>query len=177
MKLAGLDLAETDDINSAVAVLSDGEVRSEEFETNEEILDFLEDEKPEVVAVNSGMEESRELGEGEEELEDEGFIFTAAKDDTKRVRRFQDLEKRLIRRLDADERPEFVRYAPMITSRELAIDSDAGLESYGIETGEIRSSREMDAVLGAVTARFYQQGQVKDMGVIVPEPLSSVDDS
>jgi predicted nuclease with RNAse H fold len=177
MKLAGLDLSETDEINSAVAVLSDGEIESKEFETNEEIIGFIENEKPDVVAVNSGMEETRDLGEGEEELEDEGYIFTAAKDDTRRVRRFQDLEQRLLRRLDADERPEFIRYSPMITSRELAIDGDAGLESYGIETGKIRSSREMDAVLGAVTARFYQQGQVKDMGLIVPEPLSSVDDS
>lgn len=173
MKLAGVDLAESDEINSAVAVLSNEGVKSDEFETNEEILEFLEKEKPDTVAVNSGMEESRELSEGEEKLEDEGFIFTAAKDDTQRVRRFQDLKRRMIERFDADERPEFIRYSPMITNRELAIDGDAGLESYGIETDEIKSSRELDAVLGAITSRFYSQGQFKDMGVIVPEPMSS----
>ena len=64
----------------------------------------------------------------------------------------------------------------MITGRELAIDSDEGLEGYGIDSSGIESAQEFDAVLGAVTARFYQQGQVREMAVSVPEPVKEQDE-
>ena len=112
----------------------------------------------------------------EEELQEEGYIFTPASQDTKRVRRFQDLKRRLEQSMASEELPEFIRFDSVITGRELALEDDKGLESLGIETSDINSSKEFDAVLGAVTARFHDQGQTEDMGVVVPQALHEDDE-
>ncbi len=67
--------------------------------------------------------------------------------------------------------PALIRFEPHITAGELAIHGDDGLESYGIDTSGIRSAEQFDAALGAVTARFYQQNQARDIGIIVPENM------
>lgn len=169
MTYCGIILSETDEEKSAVAFLDD-EVKSQQVETNSEIAEKIEEASPAIVAVNTGLEESKTLSDGEEELQEEGHIFTPASQDTMRVRRFQDLKRRVEHVMGA-EAPEFIRFDSVITGRELALDDDRGLESLGLETSGINSSKEFDAVLGAVTARFHDQGQSSEMGVVVPEPL------
>jgi hypothetical protein len=71
------------------------------------------------------------------------------------------------------ESPDIIRFEPSITAEQLAIHDDAGFKSLGIDTSGIRSARQFDAALGAVTARFYSQNQYEDLGVIVPESLET----
>jgi len=168
--LCGVVLSETEDEDSSVAFLSD-DVESFTVSSNEEIVELVKDRKPSIIAVNTGLEERRRLSDEEEELQEEGFIFTPAKDDVKRVRRFQALKAHIAHELTGDEIPEYIRFDPVITGKELAADSDSALGGYGVDPSDIDSSNEFDAALGAVTARFFQENQVRDLSVSVPVPL------
>ena len=174
MIYCGIDLTEDDNTESTVAFLSDS-LETYSFETNTEIAEKVTEVQPDIIAVNTGLQERRGLSDEEEELQEECHIFTPASQDTQRVRRFQDLKKRIQANLAAEEMPEFVRYDPAITGKELALESDSALESLGVEASAIDSSREFDAVLGAITARFYDQGQASEMDVVVPEALHEDD--
>jgi len=137
------------------------------LDTNQEILEALPEEV-EVLAVNAPLENGKGLSEKEEELIDEGHMFSPSTHNKRLNRRalhFKQLmsENRLA--------TELIRFDPMITSKELAIDGDNALESHGVSSKKISNAEEFDAVLGAVTARFYQEGQCSDFGVQVPEPL------
>jgi|GEM_PF-468552 hypothetical protein len=167
--LCGISFGESGE-DAAVAFISD-ETESFSVESNKEILDLIKDRKPQIIAVDTGLKERGSLSEGEEKLQEEGFIFTPAEDDTRTVRRFLSLKGSISQTIPGDEIPEYIRFNPVITGRELAIDSDEGLEGYGINSSNIESAQEFDAVLGAVTARFYQQGQIREMAVSVPEPV------
>ena len=175
MSYTGIVLTEEDGNKSAIATLED-ELSSEKVETNQELVEKLKEASPDIVAVNTGLKEMRELSDKEEELQEEGHIFTPASQDTRRVRRFQDLKRRLEQSMASEELPEFIRFDAVITGRELALEDDKGLESLGLETSDINSSKEFDAVLGAVTARFHDQGQTEDMGVVVPKALHEEDE-
>ena len=168
--LCGIVFSETEEKDSSVAFLSDG-IESFTFETNEEVIELVKERKPQLIAVNTGLEERKRLSDGEEKLQEEGFIFTPAKDDVKRIRRFLAFKAFLAQKLSGDELPEYIRFDPVITGRELAIDTDEALEGYGIDASDINSAGEFDAALGAVTARFFQKNQVRDLSVSVPEPL------
>jgi hypothetical protein len=168
--LCGINFAEDDSSDSGVAFLGD-ELETFSVESNEEIIELVEERTPKIIAVNTGMQERESLSDGEEELQEEGHIFTPAQHDTQRVRRFEAFKGLLQRKLPGEEIPEFIRFDPVISGRELAIDTDSALESYGVDASGIESSAEFDAALGAVTARFYQQEQTEEMGVQVPESL------
>lgn len=170
-----INFSETDETESNVAFLGD-DLEVFTANSNEEILELVAERTPQIVAVNTGLKEMNRLSEGEEDLREEGHIFTPSQHDTKRVRRFQAFKGLLERKVSGDEIPDFIRFDPVITGRELAIDSDSALESYGIDSSEISSSGEFDAVLGVVTARFYDQGQAEDQGITVPNPLEEKDE-
>lgn len=174
--LCGIVFGETEEDESSVAFLSD-ELESFTVESNQEIIELVKERNPGLIAVNTGLEERRRLSDGEEELQEEGFIFTPAKDDVKRVRRFMSFKAHLAQEVSGDEIPEYIRFDPVISGRELAIDSDDALKSYGVDTSDIDSAAEFDAALGAVTARFYQKNQVRDLGVSVPEPVREQKDT
>ena len=173
--LCGIVFSETEKQDSSVAFLSD-ELASFTFETNEELIELVKKHKPQIIAVNTGLEERKRLSEGEEKLQEEGFIFTPAKDDVKRIRRFLAFKAFLGQELSGDELPEYIRFDPVITGRELAIDTDDALKGYGVDASDIDSAGEFDAALGAVTCRFFQENQVKDMSVAVPEPMREQED-
>jgi len=160
--IAGLYLTED---KCTLAVIDDG-IKIGEYETNEEIIENLDG--VEILAVNAPLTSGRELEKQEEELQEEGYIFSPGSHDETLRRRAAHL-KQLIEQKGV--MTELIRYDPMITSRELALDGDKALESMGFETSNIEKSRDFDAVLGAVTARFYDQDQFEDFGVIVPEAL------
>ena len=168
--ISGLILTDSKDQKSCIAFLDDS-TKCFELESNEEIVDEIVKRKPEILAVNAGNDEIRgELTEKESELKEEGHTFTPTSHNKMLSRRLEALESQLFAEMGA-EGPEIIRFEPAITSKQLAIDGDSALNSMGIDTSEIGSAREFDAVLGAVTARFYQQNQFSDMGVIVPENL------
>ena len=162
MSIAGLYLT---DGECKLAVLTD-ELKLHSLETNEEIIKHLSDVT--VLAVNAALKTGKELTDTEKDLQEEGYIFSPGENEETLRRRASHL-KQLIKQKGLNL--ELVRFDPMITSRELALDGDKALESMGIDSSSIESSQGFDAALGAVTARFYQQDQFKDLGVIVPKPL------
>lgn len=168
--IAGLILTESTDQKSCIAFLGE-DTETIELSTNPELIEAISERKPEVIAVDSGTERAPgELTEKESELKEEGHAFTPTSHEKMKSRRLEAIQSELFAEMGA-EGPEIIRFEPGITSTELALDSDEALESMGVHTENITSARQFDAVLGAVTARFYQQNQFSDMGVIVPEPL------
>lgn len=167
--IAGITLSKNEELNSEVAFLGN-QLRVFSFETNTEIIDKIKQFEPDIIAVDSAAEVTREeFSDQEEELKDEGYSFTPSTTESKKIKRLQSLKAVLNR--DMEDAPEFIRFDPHITAEELAIDGDSALKSYGIDPSGIGSARQFDAVLGTVTARFYQQDQFKDLGVIVPSGL------
>ncbi|MFP4229696.1 MAG: hypothetical protein ACLFRK_00985 [Candidatus Nanohaloarchaea archaeon] len=161
--IAGLNLTTG---KSFLAKLGDG-LEIIEVETNEDIAEELED--VEVLAVNASFKPVEGLSDDEEDLVEEGYSFSPSTNETDLNRRAVHLKQLLF---EKGLEVELIRFDEMITSRELAIGGDQALESYGIDTSEITCSEEFDAVLGAVTARFYQQDQCRDLGVQIPEALN-----
>jgi len=171
--IAGIVLSENEQLDSTMALLGD-ELKVYSLETNQDIVEKIKELEPEIVAVNSAGKVTREeLSEEEEDLKEEGYSFTPSRTESKKVKRLQAL-KAVITRTTL-ESPEFIRFDPHITAEELAIDGDKALDAYGLEPSDINSARQFDAVLGAITARFYQQDQYQDLGVVVPQSLESAD--
>jgi predicted nuclease with RNAse H fold len=167
--IAGLILSDDIEKESSLAFLSE-ELEIFKVETNQEIVEKVKEEEPEILAADVGTTQGQqELTKEEQELKEEGYIFTPNSFQKTKVERMQSLERHLNHEMGG--LIEVVRFEPQITARELAIDSEKDLASIGVE-GEISGTQEFDAVLGAVTARFYSQGQFEDLGVIIPEALS-----
>ncbi len=169
--IAGLILTSDGEKKCNIAFLGD---KTETFsvKTNSEIVEKIEEFQPEIVAVNVSSEQSREeFTKGEKDLIESGYSFTPSSSETKKVKRLQSLKAEIEHK--TEDLPDFIRFEPHITSEELALDSDKSLESIGVSADNIGSAKEFDAVVGAVTARFYQQNQYRDLGVIVPESLDS----
>ncbi len=168
--IAGLLITETTEKECSLAFLSDT-TETCNLETNPDIVDEIKKNSPEIIAVDVSEEQShKEFTGGEEDLLESGYSFTPSSSETKKIKRLQALKAALEQSMDNP--PEFIRFDPHITSKELALDSDNALKSIGVDPETIGSSKEFDAVLGAVTARFYQQNQYRDLGVIVPKPLN-----
>ncbi|QKQ98176.1 hypothetical protein GKQ38_01415 [Candidatus Nanohaloarchaea archaeon] len=168
--IAGLILKDTPGRECGLAFL-DEELETYSVESNEEIIELLDEKNPEVLAADVSDETSlKEFNKNEEELKEEGHIFTPVSHEGEKVKRFEALKAGCRQHLGQDC-PEFIRFEPQITADELAIHSDDGLRSFGVETEDIHSADEFDAALGAITARFYQQGQFKDLGIVVPQNL------
>lgn len=168
--IAGLILADSPEKDCAIAFLGD-EVSTFTVKTNEEIVELVEERKPDVLAVNAGDEESlEEFTKHEKELREEGFAFTPTSHQKTLMKRLEALKQHMLQEMGA-EQPEFIRFDPHITSEILAVHSDRALEALGVDTSEIGSSKEFDALVGAITARFYQQNQYRDLGIVIPEGM------
>lgn len=167
--IAGCILEDSTDNESVIVFLGEDNVEVKEFSRNKEAIKLISERKPEIIAFNVGTEKSfrDEFTEKEEELKDEGFIFRPNSHEGELMKRLQAFKQHLFKEM-AVKQPEVIRFEPQITAEELAINTDKGLESYGIETEKLESSKHFDAMLGAVTARFYQENNVRDYGVIVP---------
>jgi len=162
--IAGINL-ETEG-RSSIAVMGE-KLEIHSAKTNEEIIQALP-EDVQIVAVNAPIEPVEGLSEKEEELIEEGFQFAPSTQNRDLNRRAVHLKQLMFEKgLDA----EFIRFDEMISSEELAIDGDQALEGYGVDTSVIGDADEFDAVIGSVTARFYQQDQCRDLGVQVPEGI------
>lgn len=168
--IGGIILTHRKGENCSLAFLDDG-LETYSVETNDEIMKLVDEKNPSVLAVNVSDETSiKEFTNKEEELKEEGFIFQPTSHEKQKVKRFEALKARCRQELGEDC-PEFIRFEPQITAEELALHGDDALESLGIDSSVINSAGEFDAVLGAVTARFYSQNQYRDLGIVVPENL------
>lgn len=176
MKFAGLILTDNTEEDSILVIASSEKCETWSLGTNEEIVEVLEDEKVEILAADVGMKQGRdEFTKQEEQLKEEGYSFVPSGQQVKRMKRLESLAAHLDHALGI-ESPEIIRFNRFITSEELAIHDDEALESLGFETGEIENSKQFDAMLGAVTARYYEQGSFRDMDVIVPGEGSEDED-
>jgi hypothetical protein len=171
--IAGLILKNDVEEESFVAFMDEG-LACFSVNENDEIIELFEEKKPDIVVANVGLEQGQEeLTKQEQELQDEGYMFTPNSHKEKLVKRLDALKAQLTH--ETGLQPEFIRFGPQISAKELAIDGDEALESYGVDTSGIDSVGEFNAVLGCVTARFYQENQYKDFGVIVPEAVRDDD--
>lgn len=176
MSYAGLILSGEKGSKSFLSFLSDDGLEVYNVEKNSEIVEMLGNHETAYLAVDVGSKESREeFTSEEEELKEEGHVFTPNSQAMMKVRRLEMLQRQVVDEL-GDGGPEFIRFEPYITADELSIHSDEGLNSLSINTDSINSSKEFDSVLGAVTARFYSEGQFEEKGVVIPEPLDSEQD-
>ncbi|WP_414837001.1 hypothetical protein [Candidatus Nanohalococcus occultus] len=168
--IAGIILKDNIEEKSVIAFL-DEEIECFEVSTNDELVEKLDEKKPGVVAVDAPMEVGpTELNEGEKELKEEGHIFTPSGQQKTTARRLEALQDQAFNVMGGNT-PDFIRFDPHITAEELALDTDEALKSIGVEASNIRGAEQFDAVLGAITARFYEQNQFEEMGVVVPEAL------
>lgn len=167
--IAGVILRDTTEKKSHAAFLGD-EPFCISFEENSELVDRIDEEDPDIVAVDAGeIVGTDEFDSEEEELKEEGYSFNPASHEPVKAKRLKALKAEVLERCSGD--PEFIRFDPRITADELAVHDEYGFESLGIDTSDISSAGEFDAMLGALTARFYEENRVKDLGIIVPEPL------
>lgn len=171
---AGVILKNTTEEKTQLVFLGD-ETECREAGTNDEIIEIVKQGEPKVLAFDVGLETGRdEFTEQEEKLKEEGYSFVPTSHEPKKSRRLEGLKARLFEEMGAGS-PEIIRFDPQITSEALAIDGDHALKSYGIDPSNIETAEQFDAMLGAITARFYEQNQIKDLGVIIPEPLGVSD--
>jgi len=159
------------DGETKVAILGDG-TKIISAESNKDIVDAL-DSNSNIIAINAPLIKSDGLSDKEEELIDEGYSFSPSTHNKVLHRRALHLKQLLF---EEGVEAEVIRFDPMITSQELAIDGDQALNSYGVSSSDIDNADEFDAVLGAITARFYEQNQCQDYGVQVPTPLRNDED-
>ncbi|MFT4892819.1 MAG: hypothetical protein ACI8Z7_000607 [Candidatus Nanohaloarchaea archaeon] len=168
--IAGLILTDNENEESFLAFLDDNQAETFSIKDTGKIVDKIVEKKPEVLAVNCGTELSgKELTKDEEELKEEGYSFTPSSNEKKKVERLRAIDRSLKHHMDKPS--ELIRFDPFISSEELALDGDRSIEALGIESSEINSSREFDAVVGAITAQFYKQNQYSESGVVIPESI------
>lgn len=166
---AGVIITDNTDKESYAAFLGD-KLQTYAFKTNEELLELIAKHDPRVIAFDAGTETSmKEFNKNEEELKEEGHSFVPTSHEPRRSKRVEALKTSILH--NTDKQVEVIRFEPKITADELALHDDSGLEALGIDPSGIESAGEFDAVLGAVTSRFYSQNQFEDYGVIVPEAL------
>ncbi len=162
--IAGVMLEDSNDRESAL-VLLDEETEVINFETNQELVEKLMENDVEVLAVNAPFTKEAD----EEKIIEEGYSFLPSDHHGDLMKRGEALSK-LVKTSMGVDRPEIIRFSPHLTREELAVDSEEDLESYGVSVPDLESAKQFDAMLGAVTARFYELNQCVDGGVIVPQP-------
>jgi len=168
MKFGGLLLKDDVEEDSVLVVADSEGTVTYSLNTNEEIVEMVKDEEVDILAADVGMDQGRdELNQGEKDLKEEGYSFVPSGHQVKRMKRLESLGAHLEHAMGVDS-PEIIRFNPFISSDELAIHGDQGLESLGFDTKPLNDSEEFDAMLGAVTGRYYEQGAFRDMGVIIP---------
>lgn len=154
-----------------VAFLSE---RLETFSETDDgrVLELIEEREPKVVAFSTPLKRVKpgtEFSEEEEELVKEGRRFLPRgmmnKDETERAIFLRDSVKRLT------FIPQMIECRPEVTAQVLGIEGDEDLERLGVPAEEIHNTAEFDAVLAAVTAKFYANDRFEEKGFIVPKKL------
>ncbi|MDY6774088.1 MAG: hypothetical protein SVS85_02710 [Candidatus Nanohaloarchaea archaeon] len=168
----GIVLSGDTEEDSAVAFVDGGETETFSVSTNDEILELLEDRKPEVTALNAPPEKASKgsidrFREGEQELVDEGHrLLPQGMRDGSVLERAEHLS----RSIEASGvGTVIVESDPVLVSERMGLAGDEGLEDLGVETGTIEDVREYDAVVLAVAAELYSDNRCENHGIVVPE--------
>lgn len=165
----GLVMQKSKDIECGVAFLSDKvECFSEKDDKN--ILKLIKERDPDVVAFNTPLKAKKtdkEFREGEEDLIEEGFSFLPREmHDRNKLERTEFMKNTLKREVP---QAEIIECRPMITAEVLGIEGDDELEDLGLETEDIHSTTEFEALLAAITAKYYANEMYRDKGFVLPK--------
>ena len=170
-KVCGIRLTGDKDRECSVAVLGE-ELETFSTEDDREIVERVSEERPAVVAFTNPHTRRTEKGfrEDEEELVDEGYSFLPpSMFENDLLERTEFIKKSI----QQNYRPEFIETRPEVSSEILGIENDRDLEMLDMDTGEIESVGEFEAVMAALTARMYTENDYEDKGFIVPKKPGS----
>jgi predicted nuclease with RNAse H fold len=113
--------------------------------------------------------------EGEEDMVEEGHAFLPAEmHDNDEMERALFLKNSLQR---SGFMHEVIECRPMVSAEVLGIQGDDELGDLGVPTEGIRNMREFEAVVAAVTAKFYANDRFEEKGFIVPKRLDDTDEA
>jgi len=156
MKVIGIDLAGKDKNPTGFCVMIDGKTEVRLLRTDEEILKAVDGVEPDVVAVDApfSFPEHGYYRDSDQKLQEEGF-----KPLSPRFPGMQPLVERAMKLV-----PELRKSYRVIEAFPRATEKILGLEE--------KKTHEYDALLCALTGKYYFQGKFRAMGkeeIIVPE--------
>ncbi|MDY6789098.1 MAG: hypothetical protein SVV03_03995 [Candidatus Nanohaloarchaea archaeon] len=165
----GLVMQKEKGIPCGVAFISD-ELECFSEKEDKRILEMVADRKPEVVAFTTPLKADHKLkgfSDEEEELVDEGYSFLPRDmHDQAEMERTEFMKNSLKRHAPESE---IIECRPMVTAEILGIEGDPDLEDLGMNTENIHSTTEFEAVLAAITAKYYANNMYRDKGFVVPK--------
>lgn len=166
----GIILSGDSDTPCSLAFLSDT-VDTYTVKDDERIVELIKEHSPRFLAFSNplhGPDVDDGFRDDEEELVDDGYSFRPpAMHDNDKLERTVFLKNTLKKTV----MPEMIECRPRITAEVLDIEEDEDLADFGLIVDAIRSMREFEAVLAAITAQFYAQDQYEEQGFIVPKEL------
>ncbi len=155
----------------AVAFLSD-ELETFTEKDDQRLLELIEERKPVVVAFTVPMEGSNVqegFRDGEQDMVDDGHAFLPVE-----MRDNDEMERALFLKNSLQRSGfmhEVIECRPMISAEVLGVQGDDELEDLGVPTDDIHNMTEFEAVMAAVTAKFYANDRYEEKGFIVPKRL------
>ncbi|MDY6769749.1 MAG: hypothetical protein SVU88_02130 [Candidatus Nanohaloarchaea archaeon] len=182
----GIVLTGDTDDDSSVAFLDDGAVETFSVATNDDILALVEERRPSVVALNAAPERSTgtedrdatstessldpetasQFRSGEEDLVAEGHALLPQ---GMRERAVLERADHLARSIEAaGVGTQVIESNARIASERLGLEGDADLERFGIDTADIATVWEYDAVVLAIVARLHADNRCEEYGIVVP---------
>ena len=183
-KIMGIDLTAGKNKKSGVALLSGNNIKTCSLLSDDELLDFIDAEKPAIVSIDSplglpggGKEIDKKFGIvrlAERELASVGIpsypaLINSMKFLTLRGIRLRELIKNANRKITVIESyPGAAQDILCIPRKQRGLGllreglRDLGLKGTGLET---QSHDEMDAITAAIVGRFYEAGSYEAMGI------------
>jgi len=171
----GLVLSGDAETRCAVAFLSD-ELETFTEKDDQRLLELIEERTPMVVAFTvppEGSNVQEGFRENEKDMVEEGHRFLPPE-----MRDNDEMERALFLKNSLQRSGfmhEVIECRPTISAEVLDIQSDDELEDLGVPTEGIHNMTEFEAVLAAVTAKFYANDRYEEKGFIVPKRLDDED--
>lgn len=211
MPYCGIILKGDEDEDCALAFITEDGVRTYSTADDEEIMGYIEEHRPEVIALNAPQEhrpqtafydpvtegnpeqpneskddekddEDTEESEsplhpetaklyrsGEEELIKEGYSILPQEMRNRRLLERAEFLCNSIKRSGVGS--TIIESNPGLVAKKLGITGDRQLEAYGVDTSDVENVYEFDALLLALTARFYAEDEYEDKDIILPKSL------
>ncbi|MHC1582493.1 MAG: DUF429 domain-containing protein [Candidatus Syntropharchaeia archaeon] len=165
--IAGIDLSGSPKKISGLCIMGTT-TKTFSVYRDEEILEIIEREKPEIIAIDAPL----------------SFRGTAYRDGDREIRKFYKIlpltffgmKKLTERGIELKKRLggyRVIEVYPHASKEVLGIKNPRDLEKFGVSV-DIKNEHEFDAVICALTGRFYFQGMYKKFGdedpIILPNP-------
>ncbi|MFP4045632.1 MAG: DUF429 domain-containing protein [Candidatus Aenigmatarchaeota archaeon] len=159
MKVVGIDLAGKPENDTGFCVLEDHKVRAKTLKSDEEVIESLEEEEPDLVAIDApfNFPDSGQYRESDMLLKKMGFdplspTFPGMKILVHRA-------KKLIKELERIDSLEIIE-----------VYSRASEKIIPIQPSEDANEDKFDALLCALTGKRYLEGDYEDLsGIIIPK--------